>query len=133
MKLFASVYGAVAVAASLIAGAPTEAAADIKTYQIEGSGGVPISVAEVGERGTPGILLIHGNGQSYLSWHRQLESDLAATHHIVAFDLRGHGNSGKPASPEAYNRACIWAEDIEAVMAATGLERPVMVGWSRGG
>ncbi len=122
-----------AFALSLVTGGAVHAADDVKVYQIEGSGGVPLNVAEAGTPGDPGLLLIHGNGQSYLSWHRQLESDLADTHHIVAFDLRGHGNSGKPSQPEAYNRACIWAEDIEAVMAATGLEQPVMAGWSRGG
>lgn len=120
-------------AAYLLGGASLQADDEPKVFQIEGSGGVPLNVAEAGKRGAPGILLIHGNGQSYLSWYRQLESDLAQTHHLVAFDLRGHGNSGKPSQAEAYNRACIWAEDIEAVIRSTGLERPVMVGWSRGG
>ena len=100
---------------------------------VDGSGGVPLMVAEAGQPGSPGILLIHGNGQSYLSWHNQLNSDLADDFHMVAFDLRGHGGSGKPWDVESYNRACIWAEDIAAVMRETGLEKPIMVGWSRGG
>ncbi len=100
---------------------------------IEGFGGVPLNVAEAGQPGNPGVLFIHGNGQSYLSWHNQLNSDLADDFHIVAFDLRGHGGSGKPWNIESYNRACIWAEDIAAIIRETGLEKPVVVGWSRGG
>ena len=116
------------------AGLPfTSVRAEVSIGLVGGHGGVPINVAEVGERGKPGFLFIHGNGQSYLSWHRQLESDLADDFHLVAYDLRGHGNSGKPWRVEDYNRACIWADDIDAVLKATGLVRPIMVGWSRGG
>lgn len=110
-----------------------EALAEVSLRQIEGSGGVPLNVAEAGTPGAPGILLIHGNGQSYHSWDTQLNSDLADDFHMVAYDLRGHGNSGKPFNVEAYNRACIWAEDIDAVLQATGMTKPIFVGWSRGG
>lgn len=109
------------------------AKADVTIQQLEGAGGVPLNVAQAGEPGKPGLLLIHGNGQSYLSWHKQLESDLADEFHLVAYDQRGHGNSGKPWAIEAYNQACIWADDIDAVLAATGLRKPILVGWSRGG
>ena len=100
---------------------------------VEGDGGVPLNVAEAGNAGNPGILFIHGNGQGYLSWHNQLNSGLADDFHLVAFDLRGHGNSAKPWDVDSYNRACVWAEDIAAVIRDTGLVKPVVVGWSRGG
>lgn len=100
---------------------------------IDGYDGVPLNVAETGKPGSPGILFIHGNGQGYLSWKHQLESDLSQDFHVVAFDQRGHGNSGKPWDADSYNRACIWAEDIAAVIRETGLQKPVLVGWSRGG
>lgn len=109
------------------------AEADVTLQVIEGHGGVPINVAEVGEPGHPGILFIHGNGQSYLSWTKQLNSGLADDFHLVAYDLRGHGNSGKPWRGEDYSHACIWADDIEAVLEATGLKNPIVVAWSRGG
>ena len=100
---------------------------------IEGAGGLPLNVVEAGEKGNPGLLLIHGNGQGSQSWHRQLKSALAEEFHLVAFDLRGHANSGKPWDVESYNRACIWADDIAAVIRETRLENPIIVGWSRGG
>ena len=52
---------------------------------------------------------------------------------MVRFDLRGHGDSDKPASPEAYADAARWADDVAAVIAAARLRRPVLVGWSLGG
>lgn len=117
-----------------LAGLPVmSTGAEISIGLVDGHGGVPINVAETGERGKPGFLFIHGNGQSYLSWHRQLDSYLAEDFHLVAYDLRGHGNSGKPWRKEDYNLACIWADDIDAVLKATGLKNPIMVGWSRGG
>lgn len=100
---------------------------------VEAPDGLPLNVAETGPADAPGILLIHGIGQSYLSWTRQLNSELASTFHLVAFDLRGHGGSGKPWSKDAYNHACTWADDVAVVMQATGLVRPVMVLWSYGG
>lgn len=113
--------------------APAMASAEVTLRQISGAGGVPLNMAEAGEPENPGILFIHGNGQSYLSWHEQLNSDLAEDFHLVAYDLRGHGNSGKPWDVEAYNQACIWADDIDAVLQATGMKKPILVGWSRGG
>lgn len=124
------------LALSLFAGVFTYTSAqsaEVSIRLIEGHGGVPINVAETGKRGQPGFLLIHGNGQSYLSWTKQLNSNLAQDYHLVAYDLRGHGNSGKPWRDEDYNRACIWADDIDAVLRETGLKNPIVVGWSRGG
>ena len=80
------------------------------------------------------ILFIHGFNQSHLSWQRQVDDPaLARAFNMVTFDLRGHGSSGKPLEKERYADDKLWAGDIAAVMKATGLERPVLVGWSYGG
>jgi pimeloyl-ACP methyl ester carboxylesterase len=100
---------------------------------VAGAGGVPLNVVEVGDPSLPAILLIHGFRQSYLSWTYQFGSDLKTRCHIVAFDLRGHGNSGSPWQPEAYARGQPWADDVNAVIKATGLKTPLVVGWSYGG
>jgi pimeloyl-ACP methyl ester carboxylesterase len=100
---------------------------------VAGSGGVPLNVVEVGDPALPAILLIHGFRQSYLSWTYQFASDLKTRCHIVAFDLRGHGNSGSPWQPDAYGQAEPWADDVNAVIKATGLSKPLLVGWSYGG
>src|SRR5262249_21152119 len=50
-------------------------------------------------------------------------------------DLRPprHGNSDKPLEPERYKTSKYWGDEVQAVMDATGLKRPVLVGWSYGG
>lgn len=112
--------------------APAAASAGLQYSYVEGAGGVPLSVAQVGAADTPGILFIHGIGQSHLSFARQLAGPLAQHYHLVAFDLRGHGNSGKPWNDAAYLDSAVWAEDVQRVIAATGLERPLVVAWSYG-
>ena len=102
-------------------------------YQtVEGSGGVPLNVVTAGDSGSPAILFIHGIGQSHYSFVRQLDSDLSDDFFLLSFDLRGHGASGKPWSEEAYAGSQVWAEDVAAVIAATGAARPTLVAWSYG-
>ena len=78
-------------------------------------------------------MVFHGNGQNYYSWIKQLNSNLNKKYHLASFDLRGHGNSGKPNSIHDYNKACVWAEDVRSVMLETNLTKPILVGWSFGG
>jgi pimeloyl-ACP methyl ester carboxylesterase len=52
---------------------------------------------------------------------------------MVTYDLRGHGNSDKPLEPERYKDSKAWADELQAVMDATGIKRPVLAGWSYGG
>lgn len=99
---------------------------------VAGSGGVPLNVVTAGSPTSPAILFIHGIGQSHYSFVHQLNSDLAEHYFLVAFDLRGHGASGKPWLPEAYGPPGVWAGDVAAVMAATGVSKPVVVAWSYG-
>ena len=100
---------------------------------VDGADGVPLSVVEWGNKEGPDVLFVHGYAQSYLSWKRQLDSDLGDDFHLVAFDLRGHGNSGKPWAQDQYSDTRMWADDVAAVIEATELDRPVVVAWSYGG
>ena len=100
---------------------------------VTGAGGVPLLVAEEGDPAAPGILFLHGFAQSHLSFGRQFASDLARRFHVVAVDLRGQGGSGKPWNPADYGEARIWADDLAAVIKATQLRKPLLVGWSYGG
>jgi len=111
----------------------TTSAADMAFSTVEGATGVPLSVVQTGREGAPDILFIHGFTQSYLSWQMQLESDLANDFRLTAFDLRGHGASGKPSDPQSYKSTQLWADDVAAVIAAKKLNKPVLVGWSWAG
>lgn len=96
--------------------------------------GVSLSVQEVGNPAGPEILLIHGIMQSGRSWIRQTQdAALARDFRMVTMDLRGHGASGKPEGDDHYRDGKRWADDVAAVIAATGMRRPVLVGWSYGG
>jgi len=95
--------------------------------------GVDISVREWGNpRGWP-IVFVHGLAQSHLSFLPQFASDLAQRYRLVAYDLRGHGESAKPSDPAFYREGRRWADELLAVIDAAGLAEPVLVGWSLGG
>jgi pimeloyl-ACP methyl ester carboxylesterase len=95
--------------------------------------GVRLAAYEWGNPDGPEIVLIHGNAQCHLCWARQIDSEVARTFRIIAYDLRGHGASDKPADPAAYQGKSVWAEDLAAVLRAKSLRRPLLVGWSMGG
>ena len=95
--------------------------------------GVDISVREWGNpEGWP-ILFVHGLAQSHLSFLPQFASQLTVHHRLVAYDLRGHGESGKPLDPSFYNEGRRWADELEAVIDRAALTKPILVGWSLGG
>jgi non-heme chloroperoxidase len=105
-----------------------------KAVSVKTPDGLTISAQDWGNPNGPEILFIHGFSQSHLSWIKQVtNSDLAKEFHMVTYDLRGHGNSDKPFEPERYKTGKYWADDLQAVMDATGLKRPVLVGWSYAG
>jgi non-heme chloroperoxidase len=95
--------------------------------------GVKSAVYEYGDPKGPEILLIHGFSQSHLSWTKQYKSPALQKFRIVVIDLRGHGASDKPTNLESYNNSKIWASDIDAVIKAKNLKKPLIVGWSYGG
>lgn len=132
LALAALLAPAVAMGQSLVPGQASSHFQDARFSTVEGAGGVPLNVVEIGDPSRPAVLLIHGYRQSYASWFRQFGSSLAQRCRLVAFDLRGHGNSGQPWQPEAYDNAAVWADDVARVIAAKGLARPLLVGWSFG-
>ena len=104
-----------------------------KPIAVKTPDGLTISAQEWGNPAGPEILFIHGFSQSYLSWMRQVDSDLAKEFHIVTYNLRGHGNSDKPLDPARYRDSKAWGDEMQAVIDAAGLRRPVLVGWSYAG
>jgi non-heme chloroperoxidase len=105
-----------------------------KAVSVKTPDGLTISAQDWGNPNGPEILFIHGFSQSHLSWIKQVTSgDLAKEFHMVTYDLRGHGNSDKPFEPERYKTSNYWGDEVQAVMDATGLKRPVLVGWSYAG
>ncbi|MBC7604212.1 MAG: alpha/beta hydrolase [Ramlibacter sp.] len=78
--------------------------------------------AQRGGRGRP-LLLLHGHPQSHAMWHRVVPQ-LAEHHTLVMMDLRGYGDSDRPAPGEgsvAYSKREM-ALDAVAVMKSQGFE-----------
>lgn len=101
--------------------------------RVTGGGGVELAVVDGGNPKGRSILFIHGFAQSTCAWKYQFDSALADEFRLVAFDLRGHGMSDKPVAPENYTDGQLWADDVAAVIAALGLDNPVLVAWPYGG
>jgi pimeloyl-ACP methyl ester carboxylesterase len=78
----------------------------------------------------PAMLLLHGLTSSAQSWVR-VGPALAERYRVYALDMRGHGESIKPASGSYSLRHT--ADDAQAFIEALGLEQPVLIGHSWGG
>jgi non-heme chloroperoxidase len=102
----------------------------MKHHTITGGDEVQLHVVETGNPGGRPILFIHGLSQCWLAWGRQLNSDLADRYRLVAMDMRGHGLSEKPR--DGYDDSRLWADDVDAVLRALTLDRPILCGWSYG-
>jgi haloacetate dehalogenase len=82
----------------------------------------------------PPLLLLHGNPETHVMWHL-VAPRLARDFTVVATDLRGYGDSGKPATApdhEPYSKRAM-ARDQVAVMRQLGFERFSLAGHDRGG
>lgn len=103
----------------------------MQSHTVTVNGGVRLNVLESGNPAGRPILFIHGWSQSSLSWSKQLDSDLKERFRLVAVDLRGHGDSDKPA--DGYGNSESWAKDIATIIDELSLHGATLVGWSYGG
>jgi haloacetate dehalogenase len=101
-----------------------------ETLQVE-RGGVRINARAAGQ-GAP-LLLLHGHPQTHAMWHRVAPA-LAQRFRIVLMDLRGYGDSARPAAGEgdgAYSKREM-ARDAMALMQHLGIERFQVLAHDRG-
>jgi pimeloyl-ACP methyl ester carboxylesterase len=90
---------------------------------------VTLHVAEAGAPGRPAAILVHGWPQSWFEW-REVMPRLAGDFHVVAPDLRGLGDSSRPAT--GYDKLTL-GRDIVRLAASLGLERWAVIGHDWGG
>ncbi len=85
-----------------------------------------------GGSGSP-LLLLHGYPQTQVIWH-QVAPQLARHFHVICPDLRGYGDSSKPASTpdhSTYSKRAM-AQDMVEVMQALGYSEFSVAGHDRG-
>jgi non-heme chloroperoxidase len=95
--------------------------------------GVEIVLEQAGHRAGAEIVFIHGFSVSRLCWTKQLRGELARDFRMVAYDLRGHGESARPSDPAFYREGHRWAGELAAVIEAAKMRKPVLVAWSYAG
>jgi haloacetate dehalogenase len=100
-------------------------------WQDTDAAGIRIRTA-IGGDGPP-LLLLHGHPQTHLTWHKVAPA-LTRRFTVVATDLRGYGDSAKPAGGEDhvnYSKRAMAADQV-AVMRALGYDRFALIGHDRG-
>ena len=82
----------------------------------------------------PALLLLHGHPQTHVIWHK-VAATLARHFTVIAADLRGYGDSGKPAGlPDHSNYSKrTMAAELVALMAQLGHDEFDLMGHDRGG
>jgi pimeloyl-ACP methyl ester carboxylesterase len=94
--------------------------------------GIKLEALSWGERGKPGLLLVHGNS-AHAEWWSPLAPYLAKDFRVTSMSLAGMGNSDWRTTYRFQD----FAADAEAVSRATGLyeggRKPIYIGHSFGG
>jgi len=82
----------------------------------------------------PPLLLLHGNPQNHVCWHR-VAAKLAEKFHVIMPDLRGYGDSSLPEPGERHSNFSFraMAEDMCEVMDVLGHQQFYLAGHDRGG
>ncbi|WP_205862353.1 alpha/beta fold hydrolase [Planosporangium thailandense] len=91
--------------------------------------GVTIRYREAGDPDGRPTVLLHGGGSSAATWDGLAAALVAAGHHVIAPDLRGHGGSSRTA---IYPLAG-FLDDILGLLDARALDNIALVGHSLGG
>lgn len=90
---------------------------------VTASDGVRLRVHESGQPGAPTVVCVHGYPDDHTLWDG-VAAELAPRYHVVSYDVRGSGESGKPRSRQAY-RLDQLAQDLATVIDAISPDRPV--------
>jgi haloacetate dehalogenase len=107
--------------------------AGFERFDLRTGAGIDIHGARAGHG--PAILLLHGNPQSHCTWDQVAPRLVQAGYSVVATDLRGYGDSSRPAGGDNhvnYSKREMARDQIE-VMRALGHPRFAVIGHDRGG
>jgi len=96
------------------------------------TGMVPVddTALAVTDTGGPGIPVIYLNGQfATQGYWRRVIAELGTGWRHITYDERARGRKSKRSADYSFEAAI---QDVDAVLAARGVDRPLLVGWSYG-
>lgn len=100
------------------------------TRRYTGARGVTLAADVGGDPAAPGVILMHGGGQTRHSWGSAMRELVAQGFHVVNLDARGHSDSDW--APDGDYSLDALSADLRAVI-ATLPAPPALVGASMGG
>ena len=104
---------------------------EARKLEIEGASGNTLVADVRGTPGDPGVLLLHGGGQTRHAWGGTAEALARSGRYTLSLDLRGHGESSWVEEPGAYALGQ-FAADVQRVLPHFE-GAPAVVGASLGG
>jgi pimeloyl-ACP methyl ester carboxylesterase len=96
------------------------------SIRVEASDGVSLNVAVDGD-GDRTALLLHGFPDSHALWRKQVPVLVDAGYRVIAPDLRGFGESGKPRARRAYVMSQI-VDDLGRILDAQHVDGTAVIG-----
>lgn len=106
-----------------------------RSHSLRLSTGIDCHVVEWGAEDpslTHSVFLVHGFLDFAWSWEQTVELGLASQFHVVAPDMRGHGDSSRVGSG-GYYHFLDYVADMQDIVRQLGRERVSLVGHSMGG
>lgn len=103
---------------------------NVTTRKLSTRDGVVLIADVTGEADTPCVVLAHGGGQTRFSWQATLQALATAGYRALAYDARGHGESGW--SPDGKYSFFQRADDLRTVLDDVG-GTAILIGASMGG
>jgi pimeloyl-ACP methyl ester carboxylesterase len=110
--------------------AEMKVAGNLREERVTTMSGNALAATTGGDPGSPGVVLLHGGGQTRHSWHHTVRSLVSKGYHAVAYDARGHGDSDW--DTQADYELSRFAADLRA-MVARMRTAPALIGASMGG
>ena len=107
---------------------PMQTSASTPTDRAVPGDGISLHARDWGGSGQA-LALLHGLASNARIWDGVAPRLVGAGLRVVALDLRGHGDSDQPGSGYDFGQV---GRDLQAALAALGLDRPVLVGHSWG-
>ena len=101
-----------------------------RTLELAGDAGIPLRATAWGQEHAPGVLFLHGGGQTRHAWGGTAQRVAESGRFAVSLDLRGHGESSwHPEGDYALESFVADVREVQTLFA----EPPVLVGASLGG